>query len=589
MKRVLDILKKLYTIFDKSQKRGFIILCTGTILCALFETLGVSAIIPVINALMEPSKLLENELFGFVFAYFGIQENNDIVSFVIASTVLIYLLKDLFFCFFSWWRVRFSSRVEREMNLYMIKSYMNRGFQFFLEHNTNYFTQGISDDVFKVFQIINCMITVFTKVLTICFIGVLLLLADWKMAILVGCLSLSCLLLLTLIFRRRMKKIGVLEREYNRKYGQVILQIIQGIKEIMVMRKQNSMIEYYDGYRKESQKYYIKRQVGTEIPNFLIEGLFVMVFLGYLGLQIGEGGGNSVIALLATFAVGAFRIMPSLGNISANINVMSANLPSLAAVYENLIEAREFNKNYYNVDMVDDEELTYRDFEQKIELKSITFSYASASPNILDNLNLTISKGSSVGIIGASGAGKSTLADIILGLLDPTKGEVLVDDISIRRIPNRWSQLICFVPQAIYLADISIRENVAFGVPEHKIDNERVKDALARAKVLDFVETLPDGINTEIGERGVRISGGQRQRIGIARALYTNPQILVLDEATSALDNDTENSVMEDIELLQGNITLIIIAHRLTTIRKCDVIYEIRDGKAILRDKDELF
>lgn len=589
MKKLLDVLKKLYIVFNKKQKKGFIVLCIGTFICAIFETLGVSIILPVINVLMDPEKVMNHETWGPLFSVLGVNSKGGVIAAVIIATILIYVFKDGYLCFFSWWRVRFSCKVERDLNIYMIRSYMNRGYQYFLHHNTYHFTQGITEDVFKVFQIINGIIVLFTKIFTICLIGILLLATDWKMALLIGILSVFCLILMTWIFRKRMKKVGVLEREYNRKYGQVFLQIIQGIKEILVMRKQKSMIAYYDGYRVESQKYQIKRQVGTEIPNHIIEGFFVLVIMSFLGIRMMTGeNGVEFLAVLATFAVGAFRIMPALGGISSNVNSISANLPSLTSLYENLIEARSFNKSYNDVDVKDDPTCSDLEFVSEVHVNGLKFSYSEELGNVLNGIDMHIEKGTSVGIVGESGAGKSTFADVFLGLLDPTEGEILMDGISIKRIPNKWSKIISFVPQTIYLADLSIRENVAFGVPEQEIDDERVRSALSRAKILDFVETLSNGIFTEVGERGVRISGGQRQRIGIARALYTNPEILVLDEATSALDNTTENSVMEDIELLQGNITMIIIAHRLTTIRKCDVVYEIKDGKAILRDKDKL-
>ena len=293
-----------------------------------------------------------------------------------------------------------------------------------------------------------------------------------------------------------------------------------------------------------------------------------------------------LVAALASFAVGAFRILPCLGRMSAAMNTMLYSVEGLEAVYCNMIQARNYDKMMKNETDVEEKEPI---FERELKISGLVFYYENPNKIVLSGVDLTISKGKSVAFIGASGAGKTTLADIVLGLLRPKKGKILIDGQEVSSFGKGWNKIIGYVPQSVYLIDDTIRFNVAFGEKQEDIDDERIWAALEQAQLAEFVKGLENGIDTLVGERGVRFSGGQRQRMAIARALYFEPQILVLDEATSALDTETEKAVMESIEALQGKITMIIVAHRLSTIRNCDVIYEINNGKAMIKEKKELF
>ena len=291
---------------------------------------------------------------------------------------------------------------------------------------------------------------------------------------------------------------------------------------------------------------------------------------------------STFIPQLSTFAVAAFRLLPSVGKINEHVNNILYAAPSLDLIYEDLKGIEDFKKQEI------DEHRPWS-FQNKIEAKSITYLYPNTDKKILDNTGCVIPKGKTVAFIGGSGAGKTTMVDIILGLLPPQLGKVKADDMNIFKNLSTWHQHIGYIPQTIYLSDDSIRSNVAFGIMEDEIDDEAVMEALKKAQLLEFAESLPEGLDTAVGERGVRISGGQRQRIGIARALYHDPEILVLDEATSALDGETEMAIMESIESLQGTKTILIIAHRLTTIRNADIIYEVCDGKVVERSKEYVF
>ena len=289
------------------------------------------------------------------------------------------------------------------------------------------------------------------------------------------------------------------------------------------------------------------------------------------------------IPTLSVFVVAAFRMLPSFGRITSFMNMMIFNKPAVEAVYN---DVRIMNELDELKTVENDNELI---FNNKIDISCVAYSYPNTTAEVLKRVDISIKKNESIGFIGPSGQGKTTLADIILGILTPSKGTIEVDGKDITENMTSWHHMLGYIPQTIFLCDDTIRKNVAYGINEEDIDDERVIRALEEAQIKDFVLRLEEGINTEIGERGVRLSGGQRQRIGIARALYNNPEVLILDEATSALDNDTEVAVMDAINRLQGNKTLIIIAHRLSTIENCDKIYRINDGFAELIDKCELY
>ena len=299
---------------------------------------------------------------------------------------------------------------------------------------------------------------------------------------------------------------------------------------------------------------------------------------------------QTFVPQLSVFAVAAFRILPSISKLVGSLNGLMYKRPALEAAYNGLREVEQYEKLVQEMvdDKLDRSCVKEVSFLQKLEIKDIVWKYPRAQKEVIRDLNLTIQKGEAVGFIGPSGAGKTTLSDLILGLFKPQKGQILVDGIDIYTIPNRWAKMIGYVPQTVYLTDDTLRNNISFGIDESEVDDDKIWKALEQAQLKDYVMQLPEKLNTIVGERGIKFSGGQRQRVAIARALYYDPEILVLDEATSALDNETENAVMEAIDKLQKNKTLIIVAHRITTLKNCDKIYEIKDGKAFEVKKEQI-
>lgn len=589
VRKIIDALRKLFQILNTNQKILGVVVLICSLIAAGLETLGVSVIVPLVNALLQPEQLFDISYIRNVTDFLDIHTNEGLILLIIFAVILIYILKNLFFIFHAWIKTKYACKVQRECSVYMMQSYMNRGYYFFLNRNVNELRQGVIEDIQSLYQIINGLLQAGTQFMIAAFICIYMCYADWQIALGVILSALICLLIVFVFFRKRMQQVGMRIRTYNILASQALLQAFQGIKEVLVMRKQKYFIKEFEENTTKRQNATVAQSIGLEIPAYIIEAVCIIGIMVILGIRIvNMPNPENFVAVLASFAIGAFRILPALGKIANSINLISSSIPGLNAVYENIVEARRFNDNFYNVESEDEEQYSGLTFEKCVNIRNLTFSYNSEQKKVLNQLSLEIPKGKSVAFVGESGAGKSTLADLILGVLRPDEGEVLLDDVNIRKIPGLWGKLIGYVPQSIYLSDTSVCKNIAFGVEESEIDENSVKAALEKAELLNFVQSLPDGIYTKVGDRGVRLSGGQRQRIGIARALYHDPEILILDEATSALDNETEKSVMEAIDSLHGKMTLIIIAHRLTTIKNCDAIYEIVDGQAVMRTYEEL-
>lgn len=605
MHKMSNLLKKMTYILNRPQKILCILVFLLTLFGSLLECLGVSIIIPVMSVLMEPEQFLDSPT-AKAFPFLHNFDHRELIIFIMGIVIAVYLLKNCFFIFLSWVRIKFSCKIQRELSIHMMESYMSRGYKFFLQKSYGELNRGVSGDTTSVYGVLNTGFKLVSDSLTITLICILMFVTDWMFSLLMIVMAVVCIVLIYVICRKGMRKSGVRYWEYSGKAGQAIYEAFGGIKDVLVLRRQRYFVDSYERNQIQVQIAQSKNVVGMESPAYIIEGLCVSGFIAMVGVKAIAGGvAADFISTLAAFAVGAFRILPSLGRISSSLNQVLTSLPSVEAVYNNIVEAEQYAAEHPEADFTNGErrraglisrdtgahhkkQVVRKPFKDSLVLDNITFRYKDDTENILEKTSLTVKKGQSIAVIGASGAGKSTLVDILLGLLLPQCGKVSVDGTDITDIPDEWAEMVGYVPQSVFLSSGSIKENVAFGVEHDDIDDELVEDVLRRAELYDFVQTLSDGVDTLVGDRGVRLSGGQRQRIAIARALYHRPEIMVLDEATSALDNETEAAIMSAIDALQGQVTLIIVAHRLTTIKNCDVIYEVADRKIRIRDKSEV-
>lgn len=584
------IIKQVIYVLDSKQKKASIGIFLCMILNSGLELLGVSAIYPFLQMMLTPAEIKNRWYVRWVFFFNPNAPERVVLLGLGIIIILIYLLKNAFMIVCTYVQTSFAANFQRELSIKMLSAYFRRPYQFFLNTNSSVVLRGIGLDVAAVYQIMLNFFTLIAEMLTVIILGMFLITTDIVMTIGAMTLAFFCLLTTILVFKDKMKKAGRNAREASGlkyKYG---YQAVTGIKEIMVLDRKKNFIEKYNEAAYLEQKAAITNGVITACPDRILEGVCIGGIIGIVCFRIARGVDlGAFIPVLGTFAMAAFKILPSISKISTRINAIVFQQMSLQEAYDNLKEARkyELEMQKYILDETNSNAETIR-FVNELKINNIVWKYLNAKENVLENTELAIKKGEAVAFIGSSGAGKTTLADVIMGLLKPQSGTVLMDGIDIFTIPHQWARIIGYVPQSVFLIDDTVRSNVAFGLKRDEIQDEKVWEALQQAQMKDFVENLPNRLDTIVGERGVKFSGGQRQRIAIARALYENPDILVLDEATSALDNETETAVMESIDALQGSKTLIIVAHRLTTIRNCDRIYEIVDGVAIEREKESV-
>lgn len=588
--KIKDALGKLNFILSAEQKRYGVWMLILSLLAAVFEMVGVSVILPLMQVMLKPDDLWDRWYVRRVTDALHIETNEGLVFLICTVVILVYIVKNVYFIFYSYVTTRYANKIKKELSVRVLEAYMQQGYLFFVNHNSGRLLQGMGGDVSSVYTIVSQLFSLISKGLTIVCIGVFILVQTPALALCLVALVVLCFVLIQLIFRKSMRKYGELQRRYSWYSQQISLESIQGSKEILVMNRQKHFVSMFRKNTDKLNAASLRVDMGARTPTYIIETICITGLLLIVGVMYGKTNDTvELISQLSAIAIAAFRILPSLGGISSAVNSIMFNMPALSAAYETLSQVKELEKEFTLQEKTDSEHMQHVNFQDKLELKNIVFSYPNAEVRVLNGVNITIKRGQAVAFIGPSGAGKTTLSDVVLALLEPQAGQILMDGINIQELGTRWNHLVGYVPQSVYLIDNSVRNNVAFGYSEEEIDDEKVWKALEMAQIKDFVETLPEGLDTFVGEFGVRFSGGQRQRMAIARALYSNPDILILDEATSALDNDTENAVMEAIDALQGIKTLIIVAHRLSTIRNCDVIYEIKDGKATERSKKEIF
>lgn len=593
-KALIQMLKQLNYILDNSQKRRAFWLLIVIIASAGLELLGVTAILPFVEAVVSADKMLQNKYVMKIVPILGITNVNELLLLMGIGLILVYIVKNVFLLYANYVQYDFATRIQKELSVKMLHSYMDRPYTFFLNTNTSEVLRGCSDDINCVYTVIDYLSSFLSQTLTVLLIGIFLIYSDPVIAFGVLFLMLFVLLGMVLLFKPTIKKAGQRNKELRTLKNKILVQTVNGIKEIFVMQRQKMSLNVYDEACNQSRKVQRTYSVLSASPDRIVEGICVSGIIGIVCVRLVSDSAGMIdfIPKLATFAMAAFKILPSISKIANRITGIIYNRPGLINVYQNIIEANrytEYVQQYLSDRQIGTGQPEDLEFQQTLSINHIFWQYENQKAPVLIDVQLTIHRGESIAFIGASGAGKTTLSDIILGLLQPIKGTVEMDGIDVYTIPMQWARIVGYVPQSVFLLDDTVRNNIAFGLPAETIDDKYIWDALEKAQLKDFVEKLPYGLDTIVGERGVKFSGGQRQRIAIARALYNKPEILVLDEATAALDNETETAVMESIDALQGRITMIIVAHRLSTIRNCDKIYEIKEGIAVERSKEDIF
>lgn len=590
-RKIKDLFGKLSRMLNKQQRIYGLLVFVCTILSAVLETLGVSAILPVVEGLMDTESLWDKWYLQPVIAIFNVGSELVLIYWVCAGVILIYMLKNIYFIVYTWVVKKYTYKIKRELGTRFMDLYMKQGYIFFVENSSSRLLQGMGGDVAAVNNIISGIFILSTKFLSIVAIGIFIVLKEPLIAMLLLVLSAFCVTFMQMGYKNSMNKYGALLREAAADTTQVSLEAIQGSKEVLVTARQDYFNKRYADSLIRHANCSIKIDMASTIPAYLIEMICIIGLLVAVAIEVSiDGVSTELVGGLSIIAVAAFRIMPAVGAVTSQLNTLRSLMPSFNAAVRTINQVEQLEKEQKeSVQPAKREGLEEIRFDRELELRDISYKYPKSEKNVLESLNLKIEANTSVGLIGSSGAGKTTLVDVLLGLLIPQKGTVLMDGIDIQTLGSVWNHNIGYVPQSVYLINDDIRSNIAFGIPREAIDDNQVWKVLEMAQLADFVKTLPRQLETIVGERGVKFSGGQRQRVAIARALYGDPEILVLDEATAALDNETESALMEAIDALQGHKTIIVVAHRLTTIRECDYIYEIKEGQAIPRTKADVF
>ena len=584
-KKKTGIFTKLGYIFTAKDKRKIAILLVAVVIGSFLELLGVTIFMPFINIISNPQTI--QRTWYLKLFYDGLHFNST-KNFMIAlscAIIAVYLIKNIYLIVEKNCIYKFSYSTQMRLSTRLLETYMKEPYTFHLNKNIASLQRTIQEDTGRFMQVVLYFMELATELVVCLVLGIYLLFVSKSITIIVVSLLVVFVGTFLACTRRYSNQLGRDNQAYQGKIYQWMNQALGGIKEIKILERDSFFIDEY-------QKYYVKFARGLRLsrtisilPKYLVEAVAITGLLIAIIVKMTFGEADLVyyIPQLTVFAVAAFRLMPSVGRINEYATNMLYAFPSVDLIYKDLVEIEDY------VEKQDHEVAEKWNLKNAIEVKDVTYYYPDTEEPVIDGASLTIQKGKTVAFIGASGAGKTTMVDIILGLLVPQKGVVMADEINVHEKPKTFHAQIGYIPQVIYLSDDTIRNNIAFGIKEAQIDEAAVQAAVEKAQLTEFINSLPHGLDTIVGDRGVRLSGGQRQRIGIARALYHDPEILVLDEATSALDNETESAVMEAIDHLQGLKTMIIIAHRLTTIRNVDKIYEVGEGKVRERSKEDVF
>ncbi|MCM1251774.1 MAG: ABC transporter ATP-binding protein/permease [Clostridium sp.] len=589
----VTMLQKIGYLFDRKQKLQFVGLGILILIGGILETLGVSMMVPVVQGIMEPEALAQNEIMQKVMGVFHIDiavlsqagGANRLIIVMLAAMMALFIVKNTYLLFQTYVQNTFVTRNRNKMITRVMREFLNRPYEEYLGADIPTVFRLTDSDIPTAFQLILVLIQMITEIVVSAFLCVVLVIVSPVMTLFIVVIFLGMTLLLSKLLKPRLNAIGRKNQEIQSRIAKWRIQSIYGLKDVKVLNREEFFIRNY--YESGSIGANVARNyaVLNNLPRLLIETIFIVSMLAFIMVyMLGGGNINVLIPQLTAFAVAAVRIMPSANRINTYMSEIAYSQPCLDYLYENLNESMKLDVNG-SVTGYDsgngrrqNEKKTLHD---KIVLEHITFAYPGTDKNIFTDAHMEVKRGQSVGIMGPSGAGKSTIVDILLGLLHAKEGTITWDGENIFDNYPAWLSQIGYIPQSIYLVDESIRDNIAFGIDADKIDEKRIWEVLEEAQLKEFVEELPEGLNTTIGDRGVRISGGQRQRLGIARALYHDPEILVFDEATSALDNDTEKAVMDAVNSFHGKKTMVIIAHRLNTIAKCDVIYKVENEKLV--------
>jgi ABC-type multidrug transport system fused ATPase/permease subunit len=556
----MQVVGKLRRIFDRDTKIKLILLLAAIIIGALLETLALSIISPLISILLDNTIIETNQYVNFAYNLLGFTSVHTFLALLTFLLAAVYIFRGVYLYIVTKTQNRFIARRQANISENLLAKILDYPYLYHAGKNLAEMQRNILGDVGFMFNFLTSILLLLTDVFMAFFIMVFLLFASPLMTFCVMFMALICMLVYFKAFRRQIRVMGEKHRIASINMGKAINQSLGGIKEIKVLRRESYFRNVFKTSNDANVKYYVQYATLNAVPKLVIESIcFGGAFFLLGAFILGGADISEIVPQLSVFVLAAFRLLPAVSRMMTQVNTVLFHRASVNAVYKSLFEEEEFSA------ALPAPVTSPPAGTRNIIVSNVTFQYPNTPSPVLENISLVVPEKKSVALVGSSGAGKTTLADLILGILTPESGEIF------------YEGRVGYIPQNIYLLDESILENVAFGVEREDIDEAKVWRALEQAQLADFVRSLPNGLETVVGDRGVRLSGGQRQRVGIARAMYEDPPILVLDEATSSLDNDTEKAVMDAVMGFQGNKTMLIVAHRLSTIEHCDIVYKVNE------------
>ena len=543
----------------------------GLIQTAL-EALGIGLVIPVMTTMSNATTGSSGSVLQPLFNFFGIREVGTMVGVAVLCIVVTYFVKNLYKLFFSYISSRVSNFTNHQVTSQLFRSYLTRPYTFHLQRNSSELLNSMQQEAGMTIGLVGSFVGLVQEVLLASAVIWLMVYTEPVAAISTVTILVAGSMLYLKVTKPMVQRFGQQRQEIQAPLTRYLLQGFGGVKDIKVLGRSNDFLNQYEKQnlivQDAGMRYGILKSIAPMWTELLaMSGLTVVVWV----MVWQDRPPDRIIPLLGLFVIATWRFVPSVNSVVGLTNSIRYSRPAVESVYREF-EYIKSQKNLVKTQVI---------FNDKVEMRDLTFNYPNTITPSLRDVNIVVNKGETVGFVGPSGSGKTTLVDVILGLLPQTSGALLIDGVEMHEHNLEWQSTIGYVSQAIYLTDDTVRRNVAFGIAEADVDEVALERALRSAQLWDFVDSLPNKTNTIVGERGVRVSGGQRQRIGIARALYHEPQVLVLDEATSSLDIETETEVMSAIRALQGFKTILIVAHRLSTVQHCDRLYRIQDAQIV--------
>lgn len=573
-KGVVEAAAKLLALMDARERRRFLLLLPAVTAMALLQVVGIASVLPFLAIVTDPTVVESNRLLARAYDLLGFTSLNSFLVFAGAAALVLLVVGNGFTAFVEWLLLRYSWNLNHNLSVKLLREYLAKPYVFFLDRNTAGLATNILSEVKQAVRgfVLAALQLITRSIVTLFVLG--LLLALYPLLALMTFGFLGAAYGVTFLFvRRGMAESGRLRSQADRARFQAASEALSGIKDIRILGREEPFLRRFARHSRVYEKQMARQQVIASVPRYAFETIaFGGMLIIVLVLLLRGHGVADIVPTLGVFAFATMRLLPALQSLFASLTALRFSTPSIDVLHRDLEALGRHPAPTRPVEPLP--------FGRSIELRGVRFTYPGALRPVLDGFDLRIEANTTVGLVGATGSGKTTTVDILLGLLEPEEGQLLIDGVPVTDENRRaWQANLGYVPQQIYLADDTIAGNIAFGVRREDIDMAAVERAARLANVHDFIESeLPAGYQTMIGERGVRLSGGQRQRLGIARALYHDPKVLVFDEATSALDNVTEESIFRAVSELGRSKTIVMIAHRMSTVRGCDVIYVLDRG-----------